>query len=151
MDDLLDLEIEKIDLIIKKITDDPEEMDIKRTELELWEKIRRKSLGGRRTGLGITAEGDMLAALGMRYGSDEANAALDCKCTENPCCRSLQMLRRNGQRKGRLPYIRPPQGNEQPYDSPNQGSGRKTLRRHGKIRQAQRLDAYNRTLPALPA
>lgn len=72
MDDLVDLEMEKIDLIIKKITDDPEDMDIKRTELELWEKIRKKSSGGRRTGLGITAEGDMLAALGIRYGSNDA-------------------------------------------------------------------------------
>ncbi|MEG1899758.1 MAG: adenosylcobalamin-dependent ribonucleoside-diphosphate reductase [Bacteroidales bacterium] len=72
MDDLIDLEMEKIDAIIHKINSDPEEMDIKRTELELWEKIRTKSLGGRRTGLGITAEGDMLAALGLRYGSDKA-------------------------------------------------------------------------------
>lgn len=72
MDDLVDLEMEKIEKIIGKINSDPESEDIKRTELELWEKIRKKSSGGRRTGLGITAEGDMLAALGMRYGSDEA-------------------------------------------------------------------------------
>ncbi|MCI2083191.1 MAG: ribonucleoside-diphosphate reductase, adenosylcobalamin-dependent, partial [Bacteroidales bacterium] len=72
MDDLVDLEMEKIAAIIAKVTSDPEDFDIKRTELELWEKIRKKSLGGRRTGLGITAEGDMLAALGLRYGSDEA-------------------------------------------------------------------------------
>lgn len=72
MDDLIDLEMEKIDAIIEKIANDPEDLDIKRTELELWEKIRVKSLGGRRTGLGITAEGDMLAALGLRYGSDKA-------------------------------------------------------------------------------
>ena len=72
MDDLIDLEMEKINAIIEKIKKDPEDEDIKRTELELWEKIKAKTLGGRRTGLGITAEGDMLAALGLRYGSDKA-------------------------------------------------------------------------------
>ena len=72
MDDLIDLEMEKIEAILNKIKSDPEGDDIKRTEMELWEKIKEKSLGGRRTGLGITAEGDMLAALGMRYGSDKA-------------------------------------------------------------------------------
>lgn len=72
MDDLIDLEMEKIDAITEKIKSDPETLDVKRTELELWEKIRNKTMGGRRTGLGITAEGDMLAALGMQYGSDKA-------------------------------------------------------------------------------
>ncbi|MDR2449111.1 MAG: adenosylcobalamin-dependent ribonucleoside-diphosphate reductase, partial [Prevotellaceae bacterium] len=72
MDDLIDLELEKIDAIIAKIDSDPESADIKRVERELWEKIREKAIGGRRTGLGITAEGDMLAALGLRYGTDEA-------------------------------------------------------------------------------
>lgn len=72
MDDLIDLEMEKIEAILGKIQSDPEAFDVKRTELELWEKIRKKTLGGRRTGLGITAEGDMLAALGLRYGSDKA-------------------------------------------------------------------------------
>lgn len=72
MDDLIDLEMEKIEAILAKIKADPETDDVKRTETELWEKIRKKSLGGRRTGLGITGEGDMLAALGLRYGSDEA-------------------------------------------------------------------------------
>lgn len=72
MDDLVDLEIEKIDTILKKIENDPEPMALKKTELELWKKIREKGLEGRRTGLGITAEGDMLAALGLRYGSEEA-------------------------------------------------------------------------------
>ena len=71
-DDLIDLEMEKIDAIISKIDKDPEDEDVKRNERELWEKIKAKSLGGRRTGLGITAEGDMLAALGLRYGSEEA-------------------------------------------------------------------------------
>ncbi|MDD2289091.1 MAG: adenosylcobalamin-dependent ribonucleoside-diphosphate reductase [Bacteroidales bacterium] len=71
-DDLVDLEMEKIDRIIEKLDRDPEDEVIKRTERELWLKIKEKTLGGRRTGLGITAEGDMLAALGLRYGSEEA-------------------------------------------------------------------------------
>lgn len=72
MDDLIDLEMEKIDAILAKIDKDPEEEEVKRTEREMWIKIRKKSLSGRRTGLGITAEGDMLAALGLRYGTDAA-------------------------------------------------------------------------------
>ena len=72
MDDLIDLEMEKIEQIIDKIKHDPEEEEVKRTEYNLWLKIRKKTLGGRRTGLGITAEGDMLAALGLTYGSPEA-------------------------------------------------------------------------------
>lgn len=72
MDDIIDLEIEKIDAIIKKITDDPEDIEVKSVELRLWQNIRVKALQGRRTGIGITAEGDMLAALGTRYGSPEA-------------------------------------------------------------------------------
>ncbi|MCL2097428.1 MAG: adenosylcobalamin-dependent ribonucleoside-diphosphate reductase [Bacteroidales bacterium] len=72
MDDLIDLELEKIDDIIAKIDSDPEMADIKRVERELWTKIQEKAINGRRTGLGITAEGDMLAALGLRYGSDDA-------------------------------------------------------------------------------
>ncbi|MFA5713411.1 MAG: adenosylcobalamin-dependent ribonucleoside-diphosphate reductase [Bacteroidales bacterium] len=71
-DDLIDLEMEKIEAIIAKIDSDPEDIEVKRTELELWQKIREKSLGGRRTGLGITAEGDMLAAMGLQYGTEEA-------------------------------------------------------------------------------
>jgi ribonucleoside-diphosphate reductase alpha chain len=72
MDDIVDLEVEKVDAIIAKIDADPETEEIKYTERRLWEKIREKSLQGRRTGIGITAEGDMLAALGLRYGSDKA-------------------------------------------------------------------------------
>ncbi|MEQ8324728.1 MAG: adenosylcobalamin-dependent ribonucleoside-diphosphate reductase [Vicingaceae bacterium] len=71
MDDIVDLELEKVDTIIKKIKDDPEDDAIKGTELNLWENIRKKCVEGRRTGVGITAEGDMLAALGLRYGSDK--------------------------------------------------------------------------------
>ena len=74
MDDLVDLEMEKIEAILNKVQSDPESDNIKRTEIELWQKIKSKSLGGRRTGLGITAEGDMLAALGYRYGDDKAIA-----------------------------------------------------------------------------
>lgn len=74
MDDIVDLEMEKIDAIIKKIEDDPENIEIKSTELNLWKKIKTKCIEGRRTGVGITAEGDMLAALGYRYGTDEALA-----------------------------------------------------------------------------
>lgn len=72
MDDLIDLEMEKIDKIIDKIKSDPETSEVKDTELHLWEKIRSKTLQGRRTGCGTTGEGDMLAALGLRYGTKEA-------------------------------------------------------------------------------
>lgn len=72
MDDIIDLEEEKIDLILKKIDNDPQSEEVKHTERRLWEKIKRKTGQGRRTGLGITAEGDMLAALGLRYGTQEA-------------------------------------------------------------------------------
>lgn len=72
MDDIVDLEMEKIDAIIDKIEKDPEVLDVKQTELTLWSKIKAKCEEGRRTGVGITAEGDMLAALGLRYGTDEA-------------------------------------------------------------------------------
>ncbi len=72
MDDLIDLELEKIEQIISKIDSDPEDDEIKRVERNLWLNIKMKCLEGRRTGFGITAEGDMLAALGLRYGSDEA-------------------------------------------------------------------------------
>ena len=74
MDDIIDLEMEKIQGILQKIESDPEGADIKRTELELWQKISEKTSQGRRTGVGITAEGDMLAALGLRYGTEEATA-----------------------------------------------------------------------------
>lgn len=72
MDDIIDLELEKIDSILAKIDSDPESEDIKQVERNLWHNIRTKAQEGRRTGIGITAEGDMLAALGLRYGTDEA-------------------------------------------------------------------------------
>lgn len=72
MDDIVDLELEKIDRILEKIKLDPQSKEVKETESHLWEKIKRKSGQGRRTGVGITAEGDMLAAMGLRYGTKEA-------------------------------------------------------------------------------
>lgn len=72
MDDIVDLELEKVNKIVEKIEADPENIEIKRTELNLWKKIKTKSIQGRRTGVGITAEGDMLAALGLKYGTPEA-------------------------------------------------------------------------------
>ncbi|MBQ2484580.1 MAG: adenosylcobalamin-dependent ribonucleoside-diphosphate reductase, partial [Muribaculaceae bacterium] len=72
MDDIIDLEMEKIDRILSKIATDPETDEVKQTELHLWNKIRTKTLKGRRTGVGTTAEGDMVAAMGLRYGTDEA-------------------------------------------------------------------------------
>ena len=72
MDDIIDLELEKIDLIMEKIKHDPQCDDIKHAEYHLWEKIKDKSSKGRRTGVGITAEGDMIAAMGLRYGTQEA-------------------------------------------------------------------------------
>ncbi len=73
MDDIIDLELEKVDAILKKIEDDPELDETKMVEYKLWQNIRKKAEEGRRTGIGITAEGDMLAALGLRYGSKKAN------------------------------------------------------------------------------
>ena len=72
MDDIVDMEMEKIDLIIEKVKSDPQTDDVKNTELNLWKKIKRKSGMGRRTGVGITAEGDMIAAMNLRYGTQEA-------------------------------------------------------------------------------
>ncbi|MDD4590282.1 MAG: adenosylcobalamin-dependent ribonucleoside-diphosphate reductase [Parabacteroides sp.] len=74
MDDIIDLESEKIEQILEKVDSDPESLEIKQTERHLWEKIQKKTLLGRRTGVGITAEGDMLAALGMRYGTEDATS-----------------------------------------------------------------------------
>ncbi|TXB65147.1 adenosylcobalamin-dependent ribonucleoside-diphosphate reductase [Vicingus serpentipes] len=74
MDDIVDLEMEKVNRIIEKIESDPESLEIKQTELNLWQKIKTKAIQGRRTGVGITAEGDMLAALGYKYGTPEATS-----------------------------------------------------------------------------
>jgi ribonucleoside-diphosphate reductase alpha chain len=74
MDDIVDLEMEKVNRIIEKIESDPESLEIKQTELNLWQKIKTKAIQGRRTGVGITAEGDMLAALGYKYGTPESTS-----------------------------------------------------------------------------
>ena len=74
MDDIIDLEMEKIDLILAKVDSDPEPDYIKQTERELWNKIKEKTIKGRRTGVGITAEGDMIAAMNLRYGTEEATS-----------------------------------------------------------------------------
>ena len=72
MDDIVDLELEKIEMILAKVDSDPQSMEVKGAERHLWEKIQKKSGMGRRTGVGITAEGDMIAAMGLRYGTQEA-------------------------------------------------------------------------------
>lgn len=74
MDDIIDLELEKVDVILEKIDQDPESDEVKAVERNLWLNIRKKAKEGRRTGIGITAEGDMLAALGIRYGTEQGNA-----------------------------------------------------------------------------
>lgn len=73
MDNMIDLEIEQIDKIISKVENDPEEMDVKEIELNLWKKIKEVCILGRRSGIGITGEGDMLAAMGYKYGTKEAS------------------------------------------------------------------------------
>lgn len=77
MDDVIDLEIECIDKIIAKIANDPEPADVKETEIKLWNRIRNKVLTGRRTGLGLTGVGDLLAMLGVRYGSEQSFKIID--------------------------------------------------------------------------
>lgn len=99
MDDIVDLEIEKVERIIAKIKADPELKNTKLTELELWEKIKAKSEEGRRTGVGITAEGDMLAALGIRYGSSEAidfSEKVHSTLAVEACRSSVQMAKERG-------------------------------------------------------
>ena len=132
MDDIIDLELEKVDAIIKKIQGDPEDADIRRVELELWEKIKEKAIQGRRTGLGITAEGDMLAALGYRYGTEEAIdfAGQD---PEDFGSGGLSGFGRDGQRARSIPDLRCRTGEEQPDDSPYQGGRSGTLRRYGSV------------------
>ena len=99
MDDIIDLELEKIELILNKIEADPQSEEIKFAERNLWKKILRKSSMGRRTGVGITAEGDMLAALGLRYGTQEAtDFAVEVQKTVclNAYASSVQMARERG-------------------------------------------------------
>ena len=99
MDDLIDLELEKVDQILKKIDSDPESDEIKQVERNLWLNIKMKCMEGRRSGFGITAEGDMLAALGLRYGSDEATQ-MAVHVQQTLCCAayasSVQMAKERG-------------------------------------------------------
>ncbi len=97
MDDIIDLELEKIERIIDKIDADPESEDVRHTERALWDKIYKKSGQGRRTGVGITAEGDMLAALGLRYGTEEATEFSE-KSTQDSSSRCLSFFSGNGQK-----------------------------------------------------
>lgn len=99
MDDLIDLELEKIDKVLAKIDKDPEEEEIKRVERNLWLNIKLKCLEGRRTGFGITAEGDMLAALNLRYGTDKANEVAATVQKELACSAygsSVEMAKERG-------------------------------------------------------
>ncbi len=99
MDDIIDLELEKIEQILAKIESDPENEEVKFAERNLWQKIQRKSSMGRRTGVGITAEGDMLAALGLRYGTQEAtDFAVEVQKTVclNAYASSVEMARERG-------------------------------------------------------
>ena len=99
MDDIIDLESEKIEKILEKIETDPESEEVKSTERHLWGKIRKKTLQGRRTGVGITAEGDMLAALGIRYGSEEGNdfsEKIQKTVALNAYASSVQMAKERG-------------------------------------------------------
>ena len=115
MDDIVDLEMEKIDQIIEKIKADPENDEVKETEYHLWEKIKRKSSMGRRTGVGITAEGDMLAALGLRYGTEEAtdfSVLVHKTLALNAYCSSVTMAKERGafevfdaQREAKNPFV----------------------------------------------
>ena len=97
MDDIIDLELEKIERIMDKIDSDPEGSEVKHAEKLLWQKIYKKSGQGRRTGVGITAEGDMLAALGLRYGTEEATTFSE-EVHKNYCSQCLQFFSSNGQR-----------------------------------------------------
>ncbi len=115
MDDIIDLELEKIELILHKVDADPQSEEVKYAERHLWEKIQKKSAMGRRTGVGITAEGDMLAAMGLRYGTQEAtDFAVEVQKTValSAYGSSVQMARERGafeifdaQREAQNPFI----------------------------------------------
>ena len=126
MDDIVDLELEKIDLIMEKVESDPQSMEVKGAEMHLWEKIKAKSSKGRRTGVGITAEGDMIAAMGLRYGTQEAtdfSVEVHKTLALNAYRSSVEMARERGafeiydaQREAQNPFIlRLKQADEQLY------------------------------------
>jgi ribonucleoside-diphosphate reductase alpha chain len=126
MDDIVDLELEKIDLIMEKVESDPQSMEVKGAEMHLWEKIKAKSSKGRRTGVGITAEGDMIAAMGLRYGTQEAtdfSVEVHKTLALNAYRSSVEMAKERGafeiydaQREAQNPFIlRLKQADEQLY------------------------------------
>jgi len=106
MDDLIDLELEKVDQILKKIESDPESDEIKQVEHNLWLNIKMKCMEGRRSGFGITAEGDMLAAMGLRYGSDEA-IAFSVKVQQTLCCAAYASSVQLAKERGSFPIYNP--------------------------------------------
>ena len=127
MDDIVDLELEKIDLIMQKVDSDPQSMEVKGAERHLWEKIKAKSSKGRRTGVGITAEGDMIAAMGLCYGTQEAtdfSVEVHKTLALNAYRSSVQMAQERGafevydsQREAENPFIlRLKQADPQLYD-----------------------------------
>ena len=115
MDDIIDLEMEKIEKILDKIKSDPETAEVKTTEMNLWNKIRTKTLKGRRTGVGTTGEGDMIAAMGLRYGTPEAtefSVSVHKALALAAYCSSVQMAKERGafeiydaKREENNPYI----------------------------------------------
>ena len=126
MDDIVDLELEKIDLIMDKIKKDPQQEEVKGSEYHLWEKIKTKSSKGRRTGVGITAEGDMIAAMGLRYGTQQAtdfSVEVHKTLALNAYRSSVEMAKERGafeifdaQREAQNPFIlRLKQADEQLY------------------------------------
>ncbi len=106
MDDLIDLELEKVEQILKKIETDPESDEIKQVEHNLWLNIKMKCLEGRRSGFGITAEGDMLAALGLQYGSEEATA-FAVKVQQALCCAAYGSSVQLAKERGSFPIYDP--------------------------------------------
>lgn len=106
MDDLIDLELEKVEQILKKIETDPESDEIKQVEHNLWLNIKMKCLEGRRSGFGITAEGDMLAALGLQYGSEEATA-FAVKVQQTLCCAAYGSSVQLAKERGSFPIYDP--------------------------------------------
>jgi ribonucleoside-diphosphate reductase alpha chain len=114
MDDIIDMELEKIDRIIEKIEKDPEAGDVKEVENELWHKVRTACLGGRRTGVGITAEGDTLAALGLRYGSDEG-IEMAVKIHQTLALNAYRSSVTMAEERGKFPHYDPAREAKNPF------------------------------------
>ena len=114
MDDLIDLELEKVDKILHKIESDPESEEIKQVEHNLWLNIKMKCLEGRRSGFGITAEGDMLAALGLRYGSEEATD-FAVKVQQTLCCAAYRSSVVMARERGAFPIYNAKREEKNPF------------------------------------